>query len=292
MLWEYTDCMAKVGPDLLLENGAIIGCDPATGRNSEVNFTWEQLCIATAYELHITKDKAMTLPVFVSGCFEPYDVTSPALIYLSGGEGLGGFDQTAIYNYDGDRVTSVTQTVVPSLECGHTYYWWVRVCNEATNDWVRSPWSEVRSFTIKAGFRVTTPYYGPQLLSPDNGAGYACKGPVNFSWSSFAGATDYKFELSENADMSSPVVSTNVKGTAYAFKDAKCNALYYWRVMATAPAPSDWSSTFSFMTQPEPPPPPAPEPEPGTPFWVWVVIAIGAILVIVTLVLIFKTRRV
>ena len=204
-------------PDPDLENGTIIGCDPATGRNQEVNFTWEQLCIATAYELHITKDKAMTLPVFVSGCFAPYDVTSPALVYLSGGEGLGGIDIVTTYENDGSMVTSASTKSVPSLECGHTYYWWTRVCDEATGDQVRSPWSEVRGFTIKAGFRVTTPYYGVQLLSPDNGAGYACKGPVNFSWSPFAGSTSYKFELSENADMSSPLVSTNVKSTAYAW---------------------------------------------------------------------------
>jgi hypothetical protein len=284
MLWEYTDCMAKKAPALTMANDTIIGCDPATGRNSEVNFTWEQLCIATKYQLEIFKDEAKTLAVFQSPCFKPTSVTSPTMVYLSGGEGIGGvyFDDQCC----GDGFAT------PSLECGHPYYWRVKVCDEATEDGVDSPWSETRKFTIKAGFRVTTPYYGPQLLSPDNGAGYSCKGPVNFSWSPFAGSTTYKFELSENPDMSSPVASTNVKGTAYAFTQAKCNTLYYWRIMAVEPAPSDWSATFSFMTQPAPPPPPAPEPEPGTPFWVWVVIAIGAILVIVTLVLIFKTRRV
>jgi hypothetical protein len=94
--------------------------------------------------------------------------------------------------------------------------------------------------------------------------------------------------------MSSPLVNEVVReSTAYQYTgDPKCNTNYFWRVMATDPAPSEWSATFSFMTQPEPPapePPAGPEP---TPIWVWVVIAIGAILVIVTLVLIFKTRRV
>jgi len=63
-LWNYTDCVAKVGPKLTLADNTVIGCDPATGRNQEVNFTWEQLCIATTYELHIDKAKAMNLPVF------------------------------------------------------------------------------------------------------------------------------------------------------------------------------------------------------------------------------------
>ena len=93
--------------------------------------------------------------------------------------------------------------------------------------------------------------------------------------------------------MSSPLVSTTVAGTAYQFTGTvKCNTNYFWRVMATKPAPSEWSATFSFMTQPEPPPPEPPAPAPETPLWVWVVIGIGALLFIVILVLIFKTRRV
>jgi hypothetical protein len=96
-LWEYTDCVAKVGPKLTMDDGTIIGCDPATGRNQEVNFTWEQLCIATDYEVHIDKAKAMNLPVF-SAFIVPYDVTSPALVYLSGGEGIGGANAFAALN--------------------------------------------------------------------------------------------------------------------------------------------------------------------------------------------------
>jgi len=285
-----------------MDDNTIIGCDPATGRNQEVNFTWEQLCIATDYELHIDKAKAMNLPVF-SAFIVPYDITSPAMVYLSGGEGIGGATAFAALNDTfglGDDVPDLFSSQilngVPSLECGHTYYWMVRVRNEATNDVVRSPWSEIRSFTIKAGFRVTTPYYGVQLLAPDNGCGCACAAPVSFSWSPFKETTGYKFELSENADMSSPVVSTEVKNaTAYEWTGTpKCNTNYFWRVMATSPAPSEWSATFSFMTQPAPPPPPTtPVEKPiETPLWVWVLIAIGAILIIVTLVLIFKTRRV
>jgi hypothetical protein len=280
-----------------MADNTIIGCDPATGRNQEVNFTWEQLCIATTYELHIDKAKAMNLPVF-SGFVIPYDVTSPALIYLSGGEGIGGgfisADLSATWNSTVGAAVGGSMVSVPSLECGHTYYWRVRVRDEVTLDLVRSPWSEIRGFTIKAGFKVTTPYYGPQLLAPDNGCGCACAAPISFSWSPFKETTDYKFEMSTNADMSSPIVSTTVKNaTAYQWTGTpKCNTSYFWRVMATAPAPSEWSATFSFQTQPAPPAPPVEKPDPGTPLWVWVIIGIGAILVIVTLVLIFKTRRV
>jgi hypothetical protein len=308
LLWEYTDCVAKKGPKLILDDGAIIGCDPATGRNQEVNFRWEQLCIATIYQLQIAKDKAFTLGVFDSGSpygayvapvaglaasggrgIQPVDVTAPAFVFFAGGEGAMPGNPTALVSQELLAATFST----PALECGHSYFWRTRVLDETTRDAVNSPWSEVRGFNIKAGFRVTTPYYGPQLLAPDNGCGCACNAPIAFSWSPFKETTEYQFTLSENADMSSPLVSTAVKTTAYQFTGTvKCNKTYFWRVQANKPAPSEWSAVFSFNTQPEPPKPPAPAPEPGTPMWVWVIIAIGAILVIVTLVLIFKTRRV
>jgi hypothetical protein len=276
-----------------MDDGTIIGCDPASGRNQEVNFTWEQLCIANEYNMLIAKDKAFTMTIWglSNGApfgISPADVTSPALVYLAGGEGTA---PEITYMPTGRSDTFVVKA--PSLECGHTYYWMVRVYNETTNDYVVSPWSDARGFTIKAGFRVTTPYYGPQLLAPDNGCGCACNAPISFSWSPFKETAEYKFEMSENADMSSPLVATTTKTTAYQFTGTvKCNKSYYWRVQASAPAPSEWSAVFSFVTQPEPPAPAAPAPAPETPMWVWVIIAIGAILVIVTLVLIFKTRRV
>jgi hypothetical protein len=254
----------------------------------------------------------MMTQTMISAAVTPFMVTSPAMVLWAGGEGSSpDFAQLMTWG----TAAAAAQGKPPSLECGHTLYWMVRVIEVVTQEatttfaicggepatapafspWgVPSPWSEIRSFTVKAGFKVVTPYYGVQLLAPDNGCGCACEAPICFSWSPFKETTAYKFELSENADMSSPLVSTTVTGaTAYQYTGTvKCNTNYFWRVMSTDPAPSEWSATFSFMTQPEPPaptPPAGPEP---TPIWVWVVIAIGAILVIVTLVLIFKTRRV
>ncbi len=290
MLWAYTDCMAKIGPTLTMDDGTIIGCDPATGRNQEVNFTWEQLCIADYYELYIGKDNRFSQRIFAA-TFSPASVMSPALIYFAGGGGT----YPALFETSGGTTFQVTEGRIMALDCGHEFFWKVRVRDERTDDAVRSPWSEVRSFLIKAGFRVTTPYYGPQLLAPDNGCGCPCDAPLCFSWSPFKETTTYKFELSENSDMSSPLVSTTVSNaTAYQYDGTvKCNTNYFWRVMAVEPAPSEWSAVFSFMTQAEEVAPPPPViPEEVTPLWVWVIIAIGAVLVIVTLVLIFKTRRV
>jgi hypothetical protein len=243
------------------------------------------------YQLQIAKTEAFDQQVF-SGILRPVQVTSPALVYLSDGEGT--FPE--VFSSVGNFIGNVPIADVYSLECGHSYFWRVKVRNETTDDWVSSPWSEKRAFSIKAGFRVTTPYYGPQLLAPDNGCGCPCEAPLCFSWSPFKETIAYRFQLSENPDMSSPLVNEVVReSTAYQYTgDPKCNTNYFWRVMAVEPVESEWSAVFSFMTQAEPPAPEPdkPEPEEVTPIWVWVIIAIGAILVIVTLVLIFKTRRV
>jgi hypothetical protein len=180
-----------------------------------------------------------------------------------------------------------------NLECGHTYFWRVKVRRCATTQMIRSPWSEIRSFTVKAGLPVTTPYYGPQLLAPNNGCLGCPVQPVSFSWSPFKETTKYKFVLASDAAMTQIVKEAEVTTTAFEYDGAlDYSTNYFWRIMSLEPAPSDWSATFSFQTEAKPAVAEGPAPTPPTPLWVWVVIAIGAILVIVTLVLIFKTRRV
>jgi hypothetical protein len=180
-----------------------------------------------------------------------------------------------------------------NLECGHTYFWRVKARRCATTQVIRSPWSVVRSFTVKVGLPTVNPYLGIQLLAPNNGCLGCPVQPVSFSWSPFKEVTKYKFVLATDSAMTQVVKEAEVATTAYEY-DGKLNFAtnYFWRVMALEPAPSDWSATFSFQTEAAPAEAPGPAPVAPTPIWVWVVIAIGAILVIVTLVLIFNTRRV
>ena len=182
-------------------------------------------------------------------------------------------------------------------EAGAIYWWRICVYRSATGQLAWSDWSEARSFTVKAGFIVNTPYYGVQLLSPNNGC-LGCKiKPASFSWSPWKETTKYQFDLSKDPEFKSMVVTSTTTTTGYEYSgtlDYSTN--YFWRVKAlevnALPIPSDWSATFSMQTEPAPAPPAAPPAEPATPLWVWIIIAIGAILVIVTLILIFKTRRV
>ncbi|MEI6186658.1 MAG: hypothetical protein WCP43_05580, partial [Dehalococcoidia bacterium] len=64
MLWAYTDCLAKKGP--VLKSPAdqyLVGADPVTGRNQQVDLAWEQLCLSTWHQLQIAKDTAFTLRI-------------------------------------------------------------------------------------------------------------------------------------------------------------------------------------------------------------------------------------
>ncbi|MBM3142414.1 MAG: hypothetical protein FJ005_05130 [Chloroflexi bacterium] len=293
LVWAYIDCLAKKGPTLITADKMLIGCDPVSGRSQEVNLCWEQLCVADAYDIEIAKSDAFTIKIIdwvaenlCSGFFAPADVTSPCAFFPAGGLAMAPTGTTT-----GGIASAIAAW--GNLECGHTYYWRVKVRQSATTQIARSPWSEVRSFTVKAGLPVSTPYYGVQLLSPNNGGiGIRVK-PVSFSWSPFKETTKYKFVLAKDAAMTQVVKEADVTTTAFEYDgtlDYSTN--YFWRVMSVEPAPSDWSATFSFLTEAAPVAAPGPPPAPPTPAWVWVVIAIGAILVIVTLVLIFKTRRV
>ena len=289
MLWAYTDCLAKKGP--ILKSPAdkfLVGADPVTGRNQQVDLAWEQLCLSVGYELQLAKDQNFTLKI------------DPSINWGNGATGkIQSVTQNIILDMDSTNMTSPAAWLAPGTlpEAGAIYWWRIRSYKSATSQLAWSPWSDARSFTVKAGFIVTTPYYGVQLLAPNNGC-IGCKvKPASFSWSPWKEATKYQIDIAKDPEFKQLLVTATTTTTAYEYNgtlDYSTN--YFWRVKALEVngenIPSDWSATFSFQTEPAPAPPaPAPA-EPATPLWVWVIIAIGAILVIVTLILIFKTRRV
>ncbi len=285
LIWAFTDCLAKRGPALITEDNTLIGCDPVSGRAQEVNLCWEQLCVADAYDIEISKNPDFTIKVIDwvgSSCtadfLVPADVTAPCVFFPAGGQAFNQASSIAAFS---------------NLECGHTYYWRVQARECATGEVIRSPWSEVRSFTVKAGLPVVSPYLGLQLLGPNNGCLGCPVAPASFSWSPFKETTKYKFVLAKDSEMTQVVKEAEVSTTAYEYDgtlDYSTN--YFWRVMAEEPAPSDWSAAFSFQTEAKPVPLVESSGPARTPIWVWVIIAVGVILLIVTLVLILKTRRV
>ena len=281
IIYRFQDNLCKIGPFTIPSGG--VGCDPVSARAQEVNLCWEQLSLADAYDIEIAKNKDFSIRIIdwvaedaVTGFLIPASVISPCAYFPAGG-----------------RVAERAGSAIAqwgNLECGHAYYWRVRVRHAATTEVIRSPWSEAHSFTVKAGLPVRAEYYGPRLLSPGNGCiGCAAKSP-SFSWSPFKETTKYRFVLAKDAAMTQVIAQATVATTAYQYKGTlDYGTNHFWRVMALEPVPSDWSATFSFQTEAPGSPPTTAEEAALVHLWVWVVIGIGTILVIVTLVLIFKT---
>lgn len=284
MLWAYTDCLAKKGPALRTPaDKALVGADPVTGRNQQIDLAWEQLCLSTVYELQVAKDAAFTLRI------------NPA---ISNSDNITAVTGSIKATMDEVNMTRPGMWLSPAAlpEAGATYFWRVRSYKSATGQIAVSPWSEARSFSVKPGFIVNTPYYGVQLLAPDNGCASCRVRPALFSWSPWKEATRYEFVLSRDSEFTQVLKQANTSSTGYEYDGTlDYDTTYFWRVRAVEvngqPIPSDWSATFSFRTESMPDLPAPPPGDPGTPLWAWGVIGLGALLVIVTLILILRTRR-
>ena len=197
-------------------------------------------------------------------------------------------------------VTAVgTETTLSKALTGLTdntaYSWKVRV---QAGFPFQSRWSALWTFT-------TMDYLdAPGLMVPILGSQDYTLYP-SFLWSAVTGADSYMFELSKNADFSSPITTTTAL-TQYTQATALIvDSNYYWRVKATSTVGgvSAWSATGNFHTGVAPTPPvtvtttPTPTitltvPQPVTPGYIWAIIAVGAILTLAVIVLIVRTRRV
>lgn len=266
-----TDTTSSVTAPTTPPDESIIGSDPVSGQNQDIDLSWQEFCLSSEYQVQIAKDARFTIIVVDTGTFD-----------------------TAVYYPAGGRARSPSAlTPWGNLESGHTYYWRVRVRQAATGQWMLSPWSEVKSFVIGSGFPASTPSYGLQTVYPNNGGNSCPVKPASFAWSPFQDTTKYRFVLANDAAMTQVIKEANVTTTAYEYDgQLEYGQSYFWRVMALEPAPSDWSATFSFNTEAAPSAPPAqPAPQPETPLWAWVVIASGLALLVAIIVLIFGARR-
>ncbi len=271
-LWGYEDCFAKAAPELTgPSDGSTIPSDPCVCDNEEIVLKWDRQCNACSYDWQISMDDKFTEVVESDFDYEPPSGAHPADVIPEG-----------------------------ALDCNETYYWHVRSADAETGEEIHSFWSDTWEFTVEAG-----PGGAASVGGPENGASNVGVSKPGFSWTAVAEATGYDFVLSENADLSSPVVSkTGLKTTALTYDGTlDYSTSYFWQVTAKKGAnvlsktPVATFTTAAEPVEPEPPVvvheyPPAEPVTPTTPTWVWVVIGIGAVLVIVVIVLIFRTRRV
>ena len=269
-LWAFVDTLARAGPWLIEPGGGVaLGCDPVSGRNQEVDLKWEQLSLAHRYEIEIAKDDEFSLQITVAEpptnpFYEPAIVTSPAYIIMPG--------------------------TLP--EAGATYYWHVRVRQAATGQVIRSQWSAERSFVIKAGLPVVSPYLGAQALKPSHDARGVSVSSVAFSWTAFKGVTEYKFVLAKDSALRKVLAEETVPTTSYKYGGKlDYNTSYFWQVTATNPVPGQPSPVFSFTTEGEAVPPSPPLPNYDWLLAIGLVNVLGYVIILATLVLLLRSRQ-
>ncbi|MFC1978018.1 hypothetical protein ACFLWS_07145 [Chloroflexota bacterium] len=206
--------------------------------------------------------------------------------------------------FSGD--TTGTQSDIPDLLPGKTYYWRVRVIEP-----VESPWSEMWSFASApvSDWSPLTP------LSPVLGAGNVALRPA-FTWDTAHGATGYEFVLARDSEFSDVIIAMTGENALpitvwVCDRDLDYSTTYFWKVRAiSATSHSGWvTSVFTTVSKPvaEPPPvvveqalspvppptEPSPEPTPKSPSYMlwWAAISVGTTLFIALLVLIVRTAR-
>ena len=195
--------------------------NPVSGEANEVVFVWEGPDTATGYQLDIAYDSnfnAMVTTVTVESEEE-----------------------------------SVSQRVGPGLEgdarvnfaLGTRYYWRVRVTQPDSNLYSRTRSFSIASLTMEV----------PALLWPANGSDDVSVMP-SFSWEPVAGATEYRFVLSESVSLGSPLVSTRVPIHGYALTtELEHGRTYFWAVKQSAPVEGSWSPIAIFTVEEAPKPP-------------------------------------
>jgi len=273
-IYEFRDTLCKVGP--WITGPSEVGSDPVSGRNQQVDLSWEQLSLSDRYELQLAKDAAFTLRI------------DPA---INNSENVSAVTGSILIRTDPVNVTSPALWLPPGSlpEAGATYYWRIRTDHAATGEYIRSPWSDTDNFIVKPGFPVTAPYYGPQLLSPADDCDCAFNLPIGFTWTPDKETTAYKFELSERSDMSRPLVSTTVGVPAYLYSgQLKNDTIYFWRVAAVEPVPGESSATFSFHTAPASAPAHLAPKSQSIPLWAIIGMVLGLLACVALLVLILR----
>jgi hypothetical protein len=290
MTYYFDDAVALGGPALIAPaDGTRVDIASAlTATPQAVNFTWNRISKATAYELWLALDADFNSRVNID-------------------EASGDNDMAL----DVSSSVDPTATIVAgsNFQPGQTYYWKVRATTPTSSDF-----SETRSLIIQPVAATV-----PNIAAPEVGGSIVSTSPA-FSWTPVSGATMYQFQLSTDPAFGTTMVDEQVAtaGIAPAVTLDR-GTTYFWRVKAIAPVEGDWSTVANFMVAeeapapappvvieqtpapviniPEPPPatvveiPPAPAPEQIAPGYIWAIIIIGAVLVIAVIVLIVRTRR-
>ncbi len=218
-LYSFTDTIINVSIALNTpQNNFVSHINSKSGLAYDVTFSWQRPSVATQYELQMATDPDFTQMASSIIINSTADVVSITL----------GHDQ-AVPNYFDFSPSS-------------TYYWRVRSTSPGY-----SQFSTTWEFSIEsAPFSFKTAI---QILSPAIGSTIIERTP-SFSWQRLQNTTEYEFKLSENLDMSTPLLDAIVATPGIKMiKELETDKTYFWQVRGTSPIESDWSPLGVFTVE-------------------------------------------
>ena len=133
-------------------------------------------------------------------------------------------------------VNGTNRTLMSGLPQGNIH-WRVRAFNRYDT---AGDWSATQQFTL------SIPPDAPRLATPEAGS-QVTAGSSSFGWRETANAAQYKLQVDNQANFSSPY-ETNTSGTIISIKQAFPTGKYYWRVQAinSYGTAGHWSKTWDF----------------------------------------------
>lgn len=142
------------------------------------------------------------------------------------------------------HVTGLTDSsyIATGLQPNTTYYWTVMSTNRAGSTWANA----ISSFTTLPNLPIAIDM---SYATPSHAAsGVATH--LNFTWQAVAEASSYRFVLSTQADLTTPVIDSEVNTNSYSATNLQANTTYYWTVAAiNAAGKTQANYTYSFTTE-------------------------------------------
>jgi hypothetical protein len=269
LIYRYQDTLCKFGTALTSpQNGDIVPVD-ADGYITDLVMCWAGLEGATEYEVNIYWDWVCTRL-----------------------EWSGTSDSTAIIATEGANPAR--------LISGTEYYWRVRAIGP-----IKSPWSEVWSFTSALAEELRSPLSDTSGMSPSCGAADVPIKP-SFCWQAVEGATGYELILARDEGFSDVVIAKTgadaLDNTVWGCdRELDYATTYYWKVRAISDISySQWGaclftteaapSTTAVQSQTATTSPTVITTSSITSYLVMIVVGVGAALAISLIVLVVRTR--
>jgi hypothetical protein len=218
-LYSYTDVILDVTIVLMQPvQGSMVQLNSLTGIAEDIAFTWQRPTVATEYELFIAYDEDFYMPVAT------ITVTmNNTLAYI-----VVGPQQAGLANIN----------FIP----GTVYYWKIRVTKPGF-----SLYSITRYFTIQS-----PPDVSAQATVQGQSGMITGPNPA-FSWQPLQGVTEYQFMLSDNIEMTSPLINEKVNTTAIKVNTTlEYGKTYYWMVRSIEPYEGVWSAIVTFTVAEKP----------------------------------------